>query len=1131
MAWHDVDNFKNVLTLLDVILSTLQAGHEMSNTKSYEFLESSCERLRVPVVPKIYRTTVEFHFNPTPRQTTEGGLAPPPNPGNGQPTNGRFVSTLLMVPVSKAAFPDQTPITWSQLSEVTRYDSPDSKFALPPFPSSYSRQWSQWAIENYRLSTDDLPLPPPPSPLVSDDEIFSEILIEPPPMIYQSGPVQAANYNNDYGHLSNLPPYVQAARVHPLAAQDEGKRYITKVQVLVSTTSHNKTEKIISSEQRSPLDHVDSTMGDLKSCHWFSGDQELDQENTTVPMSNAISPSHRNIMRPLRKRSIKSRKSFLPLPRHLPWHRRIIRLSSCSSPNDARMICADDKVSARLSLKCMKSQAIQTGDMTESSSIDRLLRDNALVNYGRLLSSKEGFGYNTVESKRDNYETSDVESSDPEEVFQPYRNFRLTPPNYNRRWLTPQTKAQVQTDRVDLVERATSPVEFAELAQKRGMKDEDNLFLERVTANMNANVMVAERMLWKDEDQNNSERVVVNAHDDILVAAAAPPSPILTCTVLKNGKVKNFYEKNLHPHSVEAPRPTPREPQQPPLYPQKSVVYATILTSDSLEMNVDAYRGKSVVMVDGVTPLPQGYISSPVVHLPTCTICRDAAGDAVPRCGKRLNKRESATNPQSGTDLATAAAVQASDCTIHQQNPSHRELVSSVSSGHRPPYNGTSGISSSSSPPSCSTYTCSTSCTGRTSESPTVENIRRLHSSVIPSRPSSESNIKTNIQGHIESCLPQVNVVRATPERRSSTPAIQTASVRGSSSVEARATQTPIGSGRRSIDLDVFGYVPDEQQRQVVQEWLVNRVSANVAVHFGSKLSQMLHESASVHSGAKEEAYEDMENSRDLRNDSVVLPRLSSKVHAGKSRKSTSGVDSRCRLRHYRNDCRVLYSPSSPVEQQFERKRSVQSGKRTGHDHQLSVSRVGPHSSHRVTRILAREEETQHLALPIPTTQHLQPSLPAGSPPPVQSMPRIRIRSKPNASTLRSGEIDKGKSNVATYLGISNEEERMCERVHPYEQIIEIAPHDELVYSHQNVHDRRIKAVGMKTGCYLDIKGPIKRPPIDGNMRREREVYELIIGAPSKEKADRCINYLRDTFPRAILTKKMHRSNIFNKVK
>ncbi|KAH9284323.1 hypothetical protein ECG_02947 [Echinococcus granulosus] len=1099
----------------------------MSNTKSFTLMESSCERSCVPAVPKIYRTTVEFHFNPTPRQTVEESLYSPPNPGNGQLTNGRYISTLLMVPLSKDVCPDQTPITWSQLPEVTRYDSPHSKFTLPPFPSSYSRQWSQWLIENRLLNADDLPLPPPPSPLISDNEIFNEILIEPPPMIYQGGSVQAANYNNDCGHLSNLPPYVQAARMHPSAVQDVGKRYITKVQVLVSTTSRNKSENLIESEPRSPLDHVDSTMGDLKSCHWFSGDQEQDQENATIPLSNTISPTHRNQMRPSRKRGNKPHRSFLPLPRHLPWNQRIVRLSSGSSQNEARMISADEKVSARLSLKCMKSQAIQTGDMTEGSSIDRLLRDNALVNYGRLLSSKGGFGYNNVERKQVSEETTTVESTGPEKVLQPYRNFRLTPPNYNRRWLTPQMKAQVQTDKVDLVERAISPIDFAKPVEQFGEKDEDNHFSERVMANMNANVMVAERLLWKDEDQITSDKVAGNAHDDILVAAATPPSPILTCTVLQSEKIKHFYEKKC----VEAPRPTPREPQQPPLCQQKSVVYATILTSDSLEMNMDPYRGKSVVMVDGVTPLPHNYIPSPIGHLPTCTVCRNAAGDAAPKSGNRSNKRLPAKNPQSGTASTTAATVQASDCAIHQQNPSHRELVSSVSSGHRPPCNRTSGISSFSSPPSYSTYTCSTSCTGRTSESLTVEETRIFQGGVIPSRLSSETDIVANIQGLTESCLPQVNVVRATPERRSSTPAIHSTSIRRPSSVEARATQTPIGSGCGSIDLDVFGYVPDEQQRQVVQEWLVNRVSANVAVHFGSKLSQMLHDSASVHSGVNEELYEEVETSCDLQNDGAVLPRSPLKTYVEKSKKSTFGVDSQHRLRPHGNDCRMLCSSSSPVEQRSERKRRVPSMKRAGNDHQRSVSPRGSRSSRRGTRILAREEEIKHLELPIPTTQHSQPSVPPASPPPVRSMPRIRIRSKPGVSTLKRGEVDKGESKIPTHLGISNEEERIYERFHPYEQIIEIAPHDELVHSHQNVHDRRIKAVGMKTGCYLNLKGPIKRPPIDGDMRREREVYELIIGAQSKEKADRCINYLRDTFPRAVLTKKMIRSNIFNKGK
>ncbi|VDM21724.1 unnamed protein product [Hydatigera taeniaeformis] len=1071
----------------------------------------------------MYRTTVEFHFNPTSRQTNDEGSGSPLSLESENPPQGRFISTILMVPVARSACLDPTACMWSRLPEVTQCDSVDDNFTLPPFPSSNSRQWSQWAVENYRFSADDLPLPPPPSSSTSDGEILNEILIEPPPMVYKIGTVQTANYNNDYGHLSNLPPYVQATRMHPPEGHDEGRRYITKVQVMVSTTSRNKTEKVIESEPRSPLDHVDSTMGDLKSCHWFSVDQEQDQENTTVPLSYAPSPTHRNLMRPPRKRGMETHKSLLPLPRHLPWHQRIVRLSSGSSSNEARMIRAEEKISGRLSLKCMKSQAIQTADMTEGSSIGRLLRDSALINYGRLLSSKEVLGYDKVEILKDSETTSIVDSPSSEDGFQPYRNFRLTPPNYNRQWLTPQTKAQVQTDGVDLVERATSPVGFAEPIQKCRMKDEDTNFSERVTANMNANVMAAEKLLWKDEDQNNFQKVTVNEHDDILVAAAAPPSPILTCAVLKNDRVKHFYGKKFDLHGAEAPRPTPREPQQPPLCHKKSVVYATILTSDSLEMNVDAYRGKSVVMVDGVTPLPQGFIPSSIAHLPTCTICRNAAGHALPMCEKRSNKRVPAANQQPSNGRKTMAAIKESGCSIPQQNPSHREMVSSVSSGHRPPYHGTSEISSSSSSSSYSTYTCFTSCTGRTSESLTVERTRILHDSAIPSHFSSESDFKTNVQGLTESCLPQVNVVRATPERQSSTPANQT--------VEARATQTPIGSNRGSIALDVFGYVPDEQQRQVVQEWLVNRVSANVAVHFGSKLSQMLHDTASVQASANEEACRDLETSRDLRNDNVVLPRLPLKTYTEKSQKPAIGVDSRRVLRHHKNDFRVLCSPTSSVEHHVEKTRRAQSFKRNRHNCQHSASRLGPQSSYRGARILARDEETKHSELLIPSTQHLQPSLPPSSPPPMRSMPRIRIRSKPSMSAIKRDEVDMGKSNVATHLGISNEEERLFQRVHPYEQIIEVAPHDELVHSHQNAHDRRIKAVSMKTGCHLDIKGPIKRPPIDGNMRREREVYELIIGAPNKEKADRCINYLRDTFPRAVLTKKMHRSSIFNKAK
>ncbi|TGZ61603.1 hypothetical protein CRM22_007907 [Opisthorchis felineus] len=88
------------------------------------------------------------------------------------------------------------------------------------------------------------------------------------------------------------------------------------------------------------------------------------------------------------------------------------------------------------------------------------------------------------------------------------------------------------------------------------------------------------------------------------------------------------------------------------------------------------------------------------------------------------------------------------------------------------------------------------------------------------------------------------------------------------------------------------------------------------------------------------------------------------------------------------------------------------------------------------------------------------------------------------------------------------------------ERIFELSQYDDLVKSHLNRADRRIKAVGLKNGCDIRIVGPIStnEQPITGSgPGRSKVSYHCHIAAPTEEKVWKCVNFLKETFPNSFL--------------
>lgn len=87
------------------------------------------------------------------------------------------------------------------------------------------------------------------------------------------------------------------------------------------------------------------------------------------------------------------------------------------------------------------------------------------------------------------------------------------------------------------------------------------------------------------------------------------------------------------------------------------------------------------------------------------------------------------------------------------------------------------------------------------------------------------------------------------------------------------------------------------------------------------------------------------------------------------------------------------------------------------------------------------------------------------------------------------------------------------------ERVFELSQYDDLVKSHLNAADRRIKAVALKNGCQIRITGPIIKPEssINGISSRGKTMYNCHIYGPSEDRIGKCVNFLKETFPNSFL--------------
>nr|VZI14813.1 unnamed protein product [Spirometra erinaceieuropaei] len=94
-----------------------------------------------------------------------------------------------------------------------------------------------------------------------------------------------------------------------------------------------------------------------------------------------------------------------------------------------------------------------------------------------------------------------------------------------------------------------------------------------------------------------------------------------------------------------------------------------------------------------------------------------------------------------------------------------------------------------------------------------------------------------------------------------------------------------------------------------------------------------------------------------------------------------------------------------------------------------------------------------------------------------------------------------------------------------FERVLELSPYDDIVKSYLNPPDRRVKSVALKNHCYVSVQGPFKQnsggdTAVIGqsyNNFRTKEVYRILVASSTNERIEKCLNYLKETFPHSCL--------------
>ncbi|KAF5401357.1 hypothetical protein PHET_05547 [Paragonimus heterotremus] len=130
---------------------------------------------------------------------------------------------------------------------------------------------------------------------------------------------------------------------------------------------------------------------------------------------------------------------------------------------------------------------------------------------------------------------------------------------------------------------------------------------------------------------------------------------------------------------------------------------------------------------------------------------------------------------------------------------------------------------------------------------------------------------------------------------------------------------------------------------------------------------------------------------------------------------------------------------------------------------------------------------------------------------PSPAMPHTGTPGKPEEKILSNLRNPQATSRLMSNMGFALN----LGTTYEVQKVFEVSQYDDLVKSHLNAADRRIKAVGLKNGCDIKIIGPITSNEHPSN--RNKISYQCQISAPTEDRIWKCINFLKETFPNSFL--------------
>uniref|UniRef100_A0A5K3FWM4 K Homology domain-containing protein n=1 Tax=Mesocestoides corti TaxID=53468 RepID=A0A5K3FWM4_MESCO len=984
----------------------------------------------------------------------------------------------------------------------------------------------------------DPPLPPPPSPppITEVNDATGKCATSQLPQ-QASRCFQATNHNNDFGGFP-LPPPSPLLTTNTVTTNDlsSHKRFITEIKLKInsSTFEPNETtdEKIAfltarmnSLTDREPhheLLHEDSFLSSANRLSSLSRNTiRLNPKNHTTTLSNSFTEVARSLSCSLQNKQVSTQAAPFQSPLRAPYQAR------CQDLNCLTRLTFDNH-SSRCFLPPSEqanlhdyrgdnpTPAIQTGDTSTSASIHDLLHGSSLLNLENLLKAPESFVPADDESCTMVYsdsptdsleyskcwrslDTSFTERKPPAHVGGEFNSCAIQFPAVGMQKTFCNAEVQTMPSRKSLIERgcAMTPT-----------KDNfDNV--KESYAPKEAKVISQDSSPGKDTTRQLRPAV----------SSCHSPSPVITYTIIH--EARNNKQVNGPNPVAQFVLPNEAAPGVGVL-PRSQVptAFTTIIAADSMDFLDDI--NDNVVLVDDVITMSQPPLPPPV-NLPNSrkfrisplSTCRQSTADATTALRTSHSSKPFTTNAT--RSLTRSPPTNSSKRAIERRN------------------SGTQAVSPS----------ATTSCRRMYSQSSSMESFSRSTSQEHSSRSTSHSVSRSNSTLHSESescscssCVlrsrgtrslltvrpPQVTLKKATPEKKSAPTPPQPQDHNKEPLLSA--THGSVANG-----LNLLSFIGDKHRRELLQRWLVNQVSANVAMRIGNHVAQRFRDPGSTQMHLHPQTLHDPSSRQKSGEHKGHSGRSSSITPPTSGDKSSSASETGTKLLERQDKQGDLEaSVASESSHGFSRSCSTcsipqtvrKSQPKNSQIRQPSGSRRGDQKNHKSLN-QKQAVNSPALASPPPVSTHPPPQLVTTQKNPTVKKnlvrgPReqpvvkvIKVKRPPLMNMAAAGSKEVAQSGTNNVSGVKQNSE------FPYEQAIEISSTDEIARSHLNPHDRRIKSVAIKTGCQVLMSGPIKKSASNGIIGNRGDVYRLVIAAQSKERAEKCLNYLRETFPKSSL--------------